>query len=300
MHRLATRALIVVTLLLSACGSIHVGGAPAQDGSTASTTESQSVDPIAPPAGSPSGGLDRWNGFSVSKQPRPIVFLSGPLHWPDNGFVNDSEKIALSYGRVSPPASYPTGPDTAGGYDLMDAASAYRTLVSVPPTADGTAESLEATGIVLGTSTFATDRGPIDLPAWIFHFGDQTAVAVAAVQHKLVFAPLLDQGTSGPAGVPGGGSATMSSDGKRLTVSFFGAAEGKGPCTADYAAVLEERANIVGLSIKTTRQGTNKVESCGAVAFKRTTTAALAVPLGDRVLVDSLSGDPIAVTASET
>ncbi len=244
--------------------------------------------------------MDRWKGFSASEQPRPIVFLSGPLHWPDNGFVNDSEKIALSYGGVRPPASYPMAPDTAGNYPVMDAASAYRTLVNVPPNADGTAESLQATSVALGTSTFATDRGPVALPAWIFQFSGETAVAVAAVQHKLVFEPLRDYETSGPAGVPGGGSATLSSDGKTLTVSFTGAAEGQGPCTADYAAVLDERANIVGLSVKTTRQGTGKVESCPAVGFARTVTATLAVPLGYRVLVDSTSGEPIAVTDSKT
>jgi hypothetical protein len=135
----------------------------------------------------------------------------------------------------------------------------------------------------------------MDLPAWIFQFDKETAVAVAAVQHKLVFEPLRDSETSGPAGVPGGGSATISSDGQTLTVSFIGAAEGQGSCTADYATVLEERANIVGFSIKTTRQGTGQVEACSAGGFKRTAIATLASPLGDRVLVDSISGDPIVV-----
>jgi hypothetical protein len=288
-YRSKTRAMAVAIVLLSACGRVDGAGAPAQG-----------VDPISPPTTSSTAGLDRWEGFSAAKQPRPIVFLSGPLHWPDNGFVNDSEKIALSYGRVSPPASYPEGLNTAGGFDLMDAASAYRTLVSVPPNADGTAESLEVTGMALGTSTFATDRGPLELPAWIFQFSRETSVAVAAVQHKLVFEPLRDFETSSPAGVPGGGSAALSSDRQTLTVSFVGAAEGQGSCTADYAAVLEERVNIVGLSVKMTRRGTGQAEVCSAVGFQRTITATLTAPLADRVVVDSKSGDPIAVTDSKT
>ena len=256
---------------------------------------------LAPPQSTPGiAGLDRWKGFPVAGQPRPIVFLSGPLHWPDNGFVNDSEKIALSYGGVSPPASYPTAPNTAGGYELIDAASGFQTLADVPPHGDDIAEPIQATGVALGTSTFATDRGPLDLPAWIFQFDTGTAVAVAAVHPKHVFTPLGYQSTSGPAGVPGGGSATLSSDGKTLTVSFTGAAEGQGPCTADYAAVLDERANIVGLSVKTTRQGTGQVESCRSIGFRRTATATLTSPLGERVLVDSTSSDPIAVTDSKT
>lgn len=299
MHRLTTRALVVVTLLLSACGSVHVAGGPARDGSQASTPESQSVDPIAPPVTSlGTTGLDRWEGFPVAAQPRPIVFLSGPLHWPDNGFVNDSEKIALSYGGARPTASYPTAPDTAGGYQLIDPASAFRTLVDVPRNGDDTAETIQATAVTLGTSTFATDRGPMDLPAWIFQFDGETAVAVAAVHPKVLFTPLRDHSTSGPAGIPGGGSATLSSDGKTLTVAFTGAAEGQGPCTADYAAVLEERANAVGLSVKTVRQGTGQVEACAAGGFKRTVSATLTSPLADRVLVDSTSGDPIVVTGS--
>lgn len=292
MHRATPRVLVVVavTLLLSACGGVRGGGAPAQ-----------SVDPITPPSTSGgTTGLDRWEGFSVAKQPRPIVFLSGPLHWPDNGFVNDSEKIALSYGGVRAPVCYPTAPDTAGGYQLMDAASAFHTLVDVPPNGDGTTETIQATGVALGTSTFATDRGPLDLPAWIFQFSGEMAVAVAAVHPKLVFTPLRDKSTTGPAGVPGGGSATLSSDGQTLTVSFVGAAEGQGPCTADYAAVLEERANIVGLSVKQVRRGMGQVESCPAGGFKRTVTATLTTPLGSRVLADSTSGDPIAVTDSKT
>jgi hypothetical protein len=88
----------VAIVLLSACGRVDGAGAPAQG-----------VDPISPPTTSSTAGLDRWEGFSAAKQPRPIVFLSGPLHWPDNGFVNDSEKIALSYGRVSPRPATPKG-----------------------------------------------------------------------------------------------------------------------------------------------------------------------------------------------
>jgi hypothetical protein len=123
---------------------------------------------------------------------------------------------------------------------------------------------------------------------------------VAAVHPTLVFTPLRDHEASGPAGVPGGGSATLSSDGKTLTVSFTGAAEGQGPCTADYAAVLEERTNIVGLSVTQVRRGTGQVESCPAVGYKRTVTATVTSPLGDRILVDSARGDPIAVTDSKT
>jgi hypothetical protein len=299
MHRSSTLAWVVGTVtLLAACGSVQAGGAPAQDGSPSSTAEPRNVDP---PTSLPGiQGLDRWEGFTVTEQPRPIVFLSGPLHWPDNGFVNDSEKIALSHGGVRAPFSYPTAPDTAGGYQLMDAASAFQLLAAVPPNGDDTAEPIQATGVALGTSTFATDRGPMDLPAWIFQFDKETSVAVAAVHPKLVFTPLRDRSTTGPTGVPGGGSATLSSDGKTLTISFIGAAEGQGPCTADYATVLEERANIVGLSVKTTRQGTGQVEACSAGGFKRTVTVSLASPLGDRVVVDSISGDPIAVTDSKT
>lgn len=106
--------------------------------------------------------------------------------------------------------------------------------------------------------------------------------------------------TSGPAGVPGGGSATLASDGKTLTVSFTAAADGQGPCSAEYAAVLEERANIVGLSLETVRQGTGQVAACGSVAFKRTVIATLTSPLGYRVLVDSTSGHPIAVTDAKS
>jgi hypothetical protein len=301
MHWSMTRALVVVTItmLLSACGSTHVADAPAQNGSPASTAESQSVDPIAPPVTSPStAGLNRWEGFPVAGQPRPIVLLSGPLHWPENGFVNDSEKIALSYGGARPPVSYPTAPDTAAGYQLIDPSSAFRTLIDVQRNGDDSTEAIQATGVTLGMSTFATDRGQKDLPAWIFQFDGATAVAVAAVHPKFFFAPLGDKSTSGPAGIPGGGSTTLSSDGQTLTVAFTGAAEGQGPCTADYAAVLEERSNVVGLSVTTTRRGTGQVEECAAGGFKRTVSATLASPLGDRVLVDSTSGDPIAVTGS--
>ncbi len=43
-----------------------------------------------------------------------------------------------------------------------------------------------------------------------------------------------------------------------------------------------------------------QVESCRSLGFKRTVTATLTSPLADRVLVDSASGDPVAVTDSKT
>ena len=77
-----------------------------------------------------------------------------------------------------------------------------------------------------------------------------------------------------------------------VTVAFAGAAEGDGPCTADYRLDLIEHDTFVEASTVITRSGGG---TCAAVGYQREATATLSRPLAGRVLVDAATGAAIVV-----
>jgi hypothetical protein len=93
---------------------------------------------------------------------------------------------------------------------------------------------------------------------------------------------------------PLGGSITANVDasGTAVTVMFTGAAEGDGPCTADYRLDLIEDDAFVEATITETRSGSH---SCQAVGYPREATATLNRPLGGRVLVEAATGAAVVV-----
>lgn len=79
---------------------------------------------------------------------------------------------------------------------------------------------------------------------------------------------------------------------RTLTVQFFGAPSGTGPCTASYTATQAASRVAVAVAVKEHAHGGSA--ACAAVGYMRQVTMALAAPLRGRVLVDAASG--VAVT----
>jgi hypothetical protein len=153
---------------------------------------------------------------------------------------------------------------------------------------------LKITDVRLGTDTFSTDRGQRSLPAWLFTFaGVAQPASVVAISDPWPH--------SGMPSTPDGRllsvtSATTAADGHRLTISFLGAAPGSGPCSADYAADVEQSATAVLVSVRTLpAPSPSSAAVCATMAYERRLTVTLRSPLGDRVLIDT-TGVPVPVT----
>jgi hypothetical protein len=100
-------------------------------------------------------------------------------------------------------------------------------------------------------------------------------------------------------------SAVTIGGGRRLTVSFTGAAPGSGSCERDYhVEAFESSAAVVVVLEGKPRNILERLhlqsdtELCDAIGHPRTATVTLAQPLRDRAVLDGRSGQPVGVTVS--
>jgi hypothetical protein len=216
--------------------------------------------------------------------PRPLVLPWGLIVEPLDGYPDDFSKLAVAAGAIDAPAVMPPSSGVAAGMPIISADEALAIL------RNGTgqeAERIRASAVQLGEADFVTDRGPVKLPAWLFSLpGVSQPIAVIAVAPPARFAAAD--------AAPLGGSITANVDasGTAVTVMFTGAAEGDGPCTADYRLDLIEDDAFVEATITETRSGSH---SCQAVGYPREATATLNRPLGGRVLVEAATGAAVVV-----
>ena len=246
----------------------------------------------------PSTLLQAWAGFPIHASPRPIVLAGSPVLGPSK-FPNGQAKLDYIDGVFRLEAPLPSGPATSDGYPVVGARAALALLraqshPSASPTSSGGTAGLAIIGARLGTGTFATDRGDRTLPAWLFSLANvEGAVAALAVSSKAQWFP---PGTPAPA--TGGGfvnGASVAPDGRTLTAGFTGAPAGEGPCTSRYGLTLSESPTAV-VVIVTEYSHSSPTTLCPAVGRSRTATAVLASPLGGRVVLDAVSGQPMPVT----
>jgi hypothetical protein len=155
---------------------------------------------------------------------------------------------------------------------------------------------LQVTAARLSRATVQTSRGPATAPAWEFTLKGTkvvvTRIAVAARDGIFVTPPPWD-----PNDAPSGmriESATGTVDGRQLTVGFVGAPEtGDKPCGPDYAAEAVESEMAVVVIVISHPNGT--AIACRGVGARRTATAKLAKPLGERTVLEVTQGLPVPV-----
>jgi len=89
-------------------------------------------------------------------------------------------------------------------------------------------------------------------------------------------------------------TARIAPGGDTVTVTFFGAAAGTGPCDAQYAADTAQSSTAVVLSVRELPAATSQPApsgdvaiGCDAMGHRRELTVTLAPVLGGRVLIDS-------------
>ncbi|MEV6526919.1 hypothetical protein AB0M43_33810 [Longispora sp. NPDC051575] len=243
--------------------------------------------------------LPAWAAFPVDRAPRPVVLLH-PSEDPDTIGGSDptgNAKTAALTGKLVLAAGLPRGPvSTPEGVPLLSAADAWAAVSRPrPEKAPGsTPTALTVTAVTLGTTKVDTDRGPRDLPAWIFTT-DSVALAWPALAKSEIWAPEKTPTVGSSVG-------TAKVSGSTVTVSLPKARQGcPGSKVFRYEPEVRESATSVAVGLRTVVTdevvpGAPPKEPCAhdMMLVMEEYQVTLANPLGARVLVDNL-GWPIAV-----
>jgi len=228
----------------------------------------------------------------------PVGEMTGQIgDWEEA--VGDNNKRALMAGMVASasPLSEEKPPDgevawqdgTTTKVPLMSAQEAIGAIESTTAEPCSDCTMLLATAAVLTSGPIQTSRGPATAPIWEFTLeGTAVKVTRVALANPVVVAP--DEGGWGLGLAID--SASGSVDGSELTVAFVGAPNpGNMPCGEDYTAEAVE--SDLAVVVIVTRHPHLTFGGCSAVGARRTATATLAAPLGDRVVLDLQQGTPV-------
>lgn len=238
--------------------------AAAWDGSAAAAARRDLYDPVGEETQLPESGL-RSKADKQAYKDRNFI-LRGKL--PDSG--PKEGPITWSGGRSS------TRP-------LMGAAESYKTLTDTR--VDGKPH-LTVTGVKLDKMRVATSRGPATVPAWAFTLDGYASPLkrAAAIPSKLPPSPI--KATHDIAGYPLNRLVEIAADGRSVTVIALHGVCDDGPMVD----VLETSGSVVlSASVKGHKDGGN----CTKQARMQQVTAKLERPVGDRVLLDARTGQPV-------
>jgi hypothetical protein len=215
--------------------------------------------------------------------------------------VGDNNKRALMAGmvasanplsEVAPPDGEVTWQDgTTTKVSLMSAQDAIVAIENTTEAPCSDCTLLLATAAELTSGPIQTSRGPATAPIWEFPLeGTAVKVTRVAIANPVVVAP--DDGGWGLGLAID--SASGSASGIELTVAFVGAPDpGDQPCGEDYTAEAVE--SDLAVVVIVTRHPHVTIGACSAVGARRTATATLAAPLGDRVVLDLQQGTPVPI-----
>jgi hypothetical protein len=152
--------------------------------------------------------------------------------------------------------------------------------------------ALNVVSATLVTAPITTTRGPATGPVWEFTIKG-TAVKVTRIA-------VADAATVATMPGDAGGALAIESaaaSGSSVTVRFVGAPDpASQPCGEDYTADAVE--SDLAVAVLVWRHATISLlpVGCSAVGAFRTATATLATPLGDRPVLDPVTGQPVALT----
>ncbi|MGY0233148.1 hypothetical protein [Longispora urticae] len=286
--------LLLALLLLTGLTGCASGTAPSDSPSGSAAGDEPQSYAISDKA------LPAWAAFPVDRSPRPFVRLNPGDHpsTVEGADPTGNGKAAELTSKLVLAAGLPRGPvSTPEGVPLRSAAEAWDGLLVArgEPAGGATPTVLTVTAVTLGTAKERTDRGPLDLPAWIFTT-DSVSFAFPALAKSEFWAP--ERGLN--MGVSVGDDARFS--GNTFTVSLPKARQGcPGSRVYRYEPEIRESATSVAVGLRTvfTDQvvpGKPPRGGCAqdAMLVVERYQVTLPNPLGARVLVD-YAGGPIAV-----
>ncbi|MEU0596942.1 hypothetical protein ABZ484_01555 [Streptomyces sp. NPDC006393] len=273
-------AVAVVALAVSGCGSQRDGDAGADaegvahharqvaaawDRSTAADAWRAGYHPMGEVTQQPRGGLRSKADEQAYRDHSFILRGELPATWPRNG-----EVAWVDGGSLERP--------------LAGAEDAYKSLSNGGA---GGKPHLTVIGAKLSTMKLATSRGPATVPAWLFTLDGYTSPLkrAAVTPSKLPSSPIGR--ASGDVPVQAwDGLVDVAGDGRSVTVVAL-----HGVCDDDPAVeVLETPFSVVLSSWVKQRKGG---DNCTKQAKLQQVTVELDRPVGDRVLLDAKTGQPI-------
>jgi hypothetical protein len=232
----------------------------------------------------------------------PVGDLTGQIgDWEEA--VGDNNKRALMAGMVASTGPLSDVPPPDGEVAWQDGTttsvpllSAQEAIVAIEATTEAPCSDcsmLLATAAELTSGAIQTSRGPATAPIWVFTLeGTAVKVTRVAIANPVVVAP--DDGGWGLGLAIDSASGSVS--GTELTVAFVGAPDPGGkPCGEDYTAEAVESDLAVVVIVTRHPHVAPLGEACSAVGARRTATATLAAPLGDRAVLDLQQGTPVPV-----
>ena len=232
--------------------------------------------------------LALWKDFPAGQDPRPIVWLGNAS--PVNGFSTPEAWESAACGFFTLNAPFPTdystysvvtGPDNeSGSYLTIPAGEALWALSrGKGQTGPGSGSGCGATAplvisaVRLGSFAFDTDRGKLEIPAWLF-----TATGASGDLAYPAIAPIAfwNRGMSTDSFTQ---TVAVGADGRSLTYRFR---DPPGACEGSYVGVVAESSSAVALWI---RDISTHGETCMAPRQEHVVRVTLASPLGGRVVV---------------
>ncbi|MFB6396214.1 hypothetical protein [Polymorphospora lycopeni] len=305
MRRLASVLAVALCVTLTACGQSPGGpGDPAPD---------------------PDGFAERATAVAENWRARPAdawhtgyLPLQNATVLAGNPKLTADAEMAFNAGWYTLKTTLPTDPPPGGVVRFADgelptalvgAAEAYRELDqgdpapcpqqpggAQPTPTGGPDESvssaapcgvLTVTGVELGEVAVLTSRGEARVPAWLFQVAE-LPVPVARVAVAPADTAALPQ-VAEPTGAPPAGLVTVQDlsdvDGSQITFRL-----GIGACDTDPKPFVEEFDDAVVVSGTVTRPTAG---ACTDQLLFEPVTVTLAAPLGDRPVLDAVTGQPM-------
>jgi hypothetical protein len=232
----------------------------------------------------------------------PVGELTGQIgDWEEA--VGDNNKRALMAGLVASanPLSDEAPPDGEvtwqdGTTTKVPLLAAQQAIVAIENTVEAPCsdcDMLLVTDARLTSGPIQTTRGAATAPIWEFTVqGTSVKLTRVAIANPVVVAP--DEVGSGLGLSIDSASGSVS--GTELTVAFVGAPDpGDKPCGEDYTAEAVESDLAVVVIVTRHPHVAPFGEGCRLVGARRTATATMAAPLGDRVVLDLQQGTPVPV-----
>jgi hypothetical protein len=220
---------------------------------------------------------------------------------PSGGFPSGAAKLAFINGDLvftgSPPAGAPAGvvswPDGSRlKVPVLGEARAFSELASGRQCPGCATTPLDVTAARPTTLNVLTSRGTASVPAWAFTIkGVSTPVIQAALARGSYLTPYT-YGSSAEELAPlgtafvGGGPVRPSADGRTLTVGLGGS-----PCDTAWGGLVAEVGGVV--VVGGWMHNPNQAQPCAAMLVQRLAAVRLAAPLGDRVVLDAATGQPV-------
>ena len=231
-----------------------------------------------------------------------VVLSAGSLSsGPSGGFPSSAAKLAFVNGDLvftgQPPSAAPSGVVTWSDGSTMKVqplseARVFAELASSRQCPGCATTPLAVTAVRPATMDIATSRGSASVPAWSFTLQGVSASVIQAALPPGSYATLNTDGISAeklrPLGASfvGGATVTPSADGRTLTVGLPG-----GSCETTWGGLVSETGGVV--VVGGWMYNPNLDQACAGVLLLRKVTVHLAAPLGDRVVLDGATGQPV-------